>query len=77
MFGRAGQRNSHNEKYQFWQQYSHPIELHSHEMHRQRLEYLHGNPVVAGFVDTPEELQYSSARNYTGRPGLLEVLFMG
>jgi putative transposase len=27
MFARAGKRNSNNEKYQFWQQDNHPIEL--------------------------------------------------
>ncbi|AYA36448.1 transposase [Hymenobacter oligotrophus] len=77
MFRRAGQRNTHNEHYQFWQQNNHPIELYSNELRRQRLEYLHRNPVSAGFVDAPEDFQYSSARNYAGRPGLLDVLLIG
>ncbi|OUJ74541.1 REP-associated tyrosine transposase [Hymenobacter crusticola] len=77
MFERAGQRNSHNEHYQFWQQDNHPIELHSNELRRQRLDYLHRNPVVAGFVDTPEDFLYSSARSYAGQSGLLEVLLIG
>lgn len=76
MFERAGQRNAHNTKYQFWQHESHPIELHSNELRRQRLQYLHQNPVVAGFVDTPEDFLYSSARNYADRPGLVEVLLI-
>ncbi|WP_133273003.1 REP-associated tyrosine transposase [Hymenobacter radiodurans] len=77
MFGRAGQRNAHNEQYQFWQQDNHPIELHSYQLQRQRLDYLHRNPVVAGFVDVPEDFLYSSARSYADRPGLLDVLFIG
>ncbi|UYZ60327.1 REP-associated tyrosine transposase [Hymenobacter latericus] len=76
MFERAGQRNSHNEQYQFWQQGNHPIELYSNELRHQRLDYLHRNPVVAGFVDAPEDFQYSSARNYAGRSGLLDVLLI-
>ena len=76
LFERAGQRNAHNTKYQFWQQSNHPIELPSTDLRQQRLAYLHRNPVVAGFVDTPEDFLYSSARNYAGRPGLLEVLLI-
>ena len=77
MFERAGRRNAHNTKYQFWQQENHPIELNTNDLQRQRLRYLHQNPVVAGFVDVPEDFLYSSARNYAGRPGLVEVLFIG
>ena len=76
MFERAGSRNAHNTKHQFWQQDNHPIELHSNDLILQRLHYLHHNPVVAGFVDEPEDFLYSSARNYAGRPSLLEVLFI-
>ena len=77
MFERAGRRNAHNTKYQFWQQGNHPIELNTNDLQRQRLRYLHQNPVVAGFVDAPEDFLYSSVRNYAGRPGLVEVLFIG
>ena len=77
MFERAGRRNAHNTKYQFWQQENHPIELNTNDLQRQRLRYLHQNSVVAGFVDTPEDFLYSSARNYASRPGLVEVLFIG
>jgi len=75
LFERAGRRNAHN-TYQFWQQSNHPIELPSNDLRQQRLAYLHPNPVAGGFVDTPEDFLYSSARNYAGRPGLLEVLLI-
>jgi hypothetical protein len=45
-------------------------------LRQQRLAYLHRNPVIASFVDTPEDFLYSSARNYAGRPGLLDVLLI-
>ena len=38
-----------------------------------KLEYTHNNPVRRGFVDEPEHCRYSSARNYAGRSGLIEV----
>jgi hypothetical protein len=41
---------------------------------RQKLEYMHDNPVKRGYVDDPLHWRYSSARNYAGRPGLIEVV---
>jgi putative transposase len=42
-------------------------------MLRQKLEYIHRNPVKRGYVDDPVHWRYSSARNYAGQPGLIEV----
>ena len=39
----------------------------------QKLEYIHGNPVRRGYVDDPVHWRYSSARNYAGLEGLIEV----
>lgn len=76
MFARAGEKNSNNENYQFWQQHNHPIELHTNEMRKQRLDYLHNNPVVSGAVDEPQNYLYSSCRDYYGQPGLLPVILL-
>ena len=43
------------------------------EMLVQKLAYIHDNPVKRGYVDKPEDWRYSSARNYAGKPGLIEV----
>jgi putative transposase len=40
----------------------------------QKLEYIHYNPVKRGYVDEPTDWRSSSARNYAGRPGLIEVV---
>ena len=54
-------------KYKFLdQQHNHHIELLSNKIIDQKLEYLHYNPVVAGYVESPEHWMYSSARNYYG-----------
>jgi len=73
----AGKYNPNNKDFQFWQQHSHPIELSSNEMIDQRLEYIHLNPVAAGFVDTPEAWVYSSARDYAGvAKGYVELIYI-
>ena len=53
MFMKAGKNNTRNKKYQFWQQHSHPIDLININLIDQKLEYIHYNPVKAGFVDAP------------------------
>ncbi len=42
-------------------------------MMRQKVEYIHQNPVERGCVDEAVHWRYSSARNYAGLQGLLEV----
>jgi putative transposase len=76
-FEREGKANPNNETYQFWQQdESHPIELWSSEVMDQKLDYIHNNPVVAGWVDEPEHYLYSSARDYAGGKGLIDILLL-
>jgi putative transposase len=60
--------------YQLWQEGSHPKQIFDEEMMRQKLEYIHYNPVKRGYVDDPVHWRYSSARNYVGQPGLLPVV---
>jgi putative transposase len=60
--------------YQLWQEGSHPQQIQGPEMMRQKLEYMHNNPVLRGYVDDPTHWRYSSARNYSGSPGLFPVL---
>ena len=40
----------------------------------QKLDYMHNNPVERGYVDEPAHWRYSSARNYLGLPGLIQVI---
>ncbi len=66
-------RHKADREFQLWEEGSHPQEINGDEMMLQKLEYMHMNPVKRGFVDEPEHWRYSSARNYKGKPGLLEV----
>ena len=70
---RAAKNNCHNKNFQLWQQDNHPIELTTPKIMHQKLDYTHNNPVKAGFVEKPEDYLYSSARNYYGMRGLIEV----
>ena len=73
----AGKYNSNNKDFQFWQQHSHPIELTTAAMVEPTLDYIHLNPVAAGFVDVPEAWIYSSARDYAGLvKGPVELTFL-
>ena len=72
----AGTYNSNNNDFQLWQQDNHPIELNSNELLDQKLEYIHLNPVAAGFVDQPEAWLYSSARDYASTAkGFIDLFF--
>lgn len=75
MFERAGKFNPNNTNFQIWQQDNQPKQLlpYFDTFSRQKLDYIHQNPVEAGFVDVAEEYPYSSARNYAGRQGMLDV----
>lgn len=76
-FETAGMNNKHNNRYQFWQQHSHPIELSTNELIEQKLDYVHDNPVNAGIVLSPEYYLYSSAINYAGLPEkLIDVILI-
>ncbi len=64
-----------NEK-QFWTHENHAVELTSNEMIDSRVEYIHQNPVRAGWVENAEDYLYSSARNYAGLSSQLEIDFI-
>jgi REP element-mobilizing transposase RayT len=76
MMERAAKKNSNTAKFQLWQAESHPIELIKSKIAHQKLDYMHYNPVEAGFVNNPEDWKYSSAIDYNGGKGLLEVILL-
>jgi len=61
-------------EHQVWQEGHHPEQIQNDEMMWQKLEYMHNNPVLRGYVDDPLHWRYSSARNYAGQPGLIDVI---
>ncbi len=66
-------RHKIDRDYQLWQEGAHPEQIQGETMMRQKVEYIHYNPVKRGYVDDPTHWRYSSARNYGGQVGLLGV----
>ncbi len=73
IFKTAGEANAKNKNFQFWRQDNKPIHVYSAEVIEQKLNYIHQNPVKEGIVIYPKDYIYSSASNYAGLGGLLEV----
>ncbi len=67
-------KHKSNSEHQFWQEGFHPQMIYSEEVFRQKVEYIHFNPVRRGLVREPEHWRYSSAASYTlGVRGELEI----
>ncbi len=66
-------RHKSDRDYQLWQEGSHPQQITSDEMMTQKIDYVHYNPVKRGYIDDPLHWRYSSARNYAGQSGLIDV----
>jgi REP element-mobilizing transposase RayT len=56
--------DANDRTYQFWKRRALSIELRMNKVYRQKLDYIHLNPVKAGFCKLPEEYKYSSALFY-------------
>lgn len=60
----------------FWQRDNKPIELWSNAVISQKLHYIHQNPVEEGIVFKAEEYMYSSAYDYAGGKGMLDIVLI-
>ncbi|MCK9376382.1 MAG: transposase [Syntrophobacterales bacterium] len=67
------QANKTRSDYQVWQEGFHPQQIVSEAMLHQKIDYLHHNPVRIGVVERPEDWLYSSARDYAGGTGIVEL----
>jgi REP element-mobilizing transposase RayT len=60
-FRSYGKSSPQKQSMQFWKHDNHPFYLYSNEMIDQKVDYIHNNPVIAGFVNNPHEWRLSSA----------------
>ena len=72
MMKRAGSKTREG-FYQLWQHHYQPIEIWSNSVFEQKLDYIHKNPILAGFVSNASDWKYSSAINYEGEKGEVNV----
>ncbi len=56
--------NSADREYQIWKRNPLSIDLYTHAVFMQKLDYIHSNPVKAGLCINPEDYKYSSAGFY-------------
>ena len=69
----AGKFDNRIKKYKFWQESNHAVLLDTSEMIDQRINYIHQNPVRALIVAHPHEYLFSSALDYAGERGYVDV----
>ena len=69
-----GANDSKTKNYKFWQDGSYIEYIHSYDFYKEKLNYIHMNPVKQEIVEKPEDYVYSSARNYCGQSGLIDVV---
>lgn len=74
-FERECKRDKRITKYKFWQEGNHAVYLEKSNVNmiQQKVNYIHNNPVAAGFVNEAWEWKLSSAQNYVGQKGLINV----
>ena len=59
--------------YQLWQEGIQAKQILNDKMMNERINYIHNNPIKRGYVDEAVHWRYSSARDYEGCAGLIEV----
>jgi putative transposase len=65
IFKKRGSENALNLNHQIWQNENYPVALINEEMLRQKIDYIHNNPVRAGLVNESFEYLYSSAHPFS------------
>ena len=73
MFRKAGESLNRIKNYKVWQDGNQPKQLVTNKFGQQKLDYVHNNAVDAEIVEIAEHYLYSSARDYAGLKGLLEI----
>jgi REP element-mobilizing transposase RayT len=61
---REKHRSEDVSQFQVWQDGFHPEAIFTEDFARQKIDYIHMNPVKAGLVSRPEDWPLSSARAY-------------
>lgn len=76
MFRFYANRTNQNKEFKIWISGSHPEEIRSMDFLMTKLNYIHENPVRAGWVARAEDYLYSSAANYANGKGITEIDYL-
>ncbi|MGO9119018.1 MAG: REP-associated tyrosine transposase [Desulfomonilaceae bacterium] len=66
-------KHKKDQDYQVWQEGFHPQAILNGTLLKDRIEYIHNNPVKRGYVECPEHWRYSSAAQYAGLDGVVPI----
>ncbi|MDP2453818.1 MULTISPECIES: transposase [unclassified Kaistella] len=72
-FKKATETHGRNKTYQFWQYGNHAEEIYTLPFLWGKLNYIHFNPIRAGWVEKAQHYIYSSASNYVLGKGLVNI----
>jgi REP element-mobilizing transposase RayT len=75
-FSKACEHVKKEQKYKVWQNGYHAEHIYSNKFIRQKLDYIHNNPVKDRIVTLPEDYYYSSAGNYASLDNDLKVILL-
>ncbi|PXV69221.1 REP element-mobilizing transposase RayT [Dysgonomonas alginatilytica] len=76
LFGYAASIDKKVKNYKFWQEGNNIQLVYSESYCKQKIDYIHQNPVKAEIVNCPEDYRYSSANDYMGNKGLVEIIII-
>ncbi len=74
-FAYAAKNDKKIKDYKFWQDGIDVQGIYLESYFEQKINYIHNNPVKAEIVSRPEDYNYSSAVDYSGEKGLLDIVF--
>jgi REP element-mobilizing transposase RayT len=72
----AGKYDNRIKKYKFWQETNHAVLLDNNTLYDQRINYTHENPVRAQIVFHAEDYLWSSAIDYSGEKGYVNIVMV-
>ena len=75
-FQKACEHLKRAQQYKVWQDGYHAEHIYSNSFIKQKIEYIHNNPVKDKIVTLPEDYYFSSARNYAGLENELEIVLL-
>jgi putative transposase len=73
LFWYAGKNDKKIKYYKVWQESYDAKEIDSSDFLDQKMEYIHNNPIRAEIVANPIDYLYSSARDYAGEKGRVNI----
>lgn len=75
-FKKSCEHLKREQTYKVWQDGYHAELIYSNKFIKQKVEYIHNNPVKDKIVVLPEDYYFSSARNYAGLDNDLKVILL-